>query len=193
MGVAIVPYLKIDMKGLKDHANSQFIFLMIPMILISSSLTISIQNALAKDATFYIERGIKKANKGEIRRALEDYNKAIEIDPNSSNAYYNRGYDKAKIGDLKGAIKDFTKVIQITPDDADAYYHRANAKNKLKRYKDSFNAIDATSAEETVSMWIHEEGLDGPADSSMEYKTSESYKDYVPVKDSDKISSYHKK
>tara|TARA_R100000988_G_scaffold69753_1_gene35832 strand:+ start:19 stop:504 length:486 start_codon:yes stop_codon:yes gene_type:complete len=30
----------------------------------------------------------------------------------------------------------------------------------LKRYKDSFNIIDEISAEKTISMWIHEEGLD---------------------------------
>ena len=30
----------------------------------------------------------------------------------------------------------------------------------LKRYKPSFNVIDDISAEKTISMWIHENGLD---------------------------------
>ena len=38
----------------------------------------------------------------------------------------------------------------------------------LKRYKPSFNIIDATSAEDTISMWIHEEGLDAPEDGSVD-------------------------
>ena len=38
----------------------------------------------------------------------------------------------------------------------------------LKRYKPSFNIIDETSAEETISMWVHDEGLDTPADGSLD-------------------------
>jgi len=38
----------------------------------------------------------------------------------------------------------------------------------LKRYKPNFNIIDEVSAEDTISMWIHENGLDSPADGSMD-------------------------
>ena len=38
----------------------------------------------------------------------------------------------------------------------------------LKRYKDSFNIIDEISAEKTISMWIHEQGLDTPTDGSID-------------------------
>ena len=36
----------------------------------------------------------------------------------------------------------------------------------LKRYKPSFNIIDDVSAEKTISMWLHDEGLDVPEDGS---------------------------
>jgi len=38
----------------------------------------------------------------------------------------------------------------------------------LKRYHDGFNIIDAISAEKTISMWIHDEGLDSPTDGSLD-------------------------
>ena len=38
----------------------------------------------------------------------------------------------------------------------------------LKRYKPSFNIIDDVSAEKTISMWIHDEGLDAPEDGSLD-------------------------
>ena len=41
-------------------------------------------------------------------------------------------------------------------------------KRLLKRYKPSFNIIDATSAEDTISMWLHDEGLDAPEDGSID-------------------------
>ena len=41
-------------------------------------------------------------------------------------------------------------------------------KRLLKRYKPSFNIIDDISAEKTISMWIHDEGLDTPEDGSID-------------------------
>ncbi len=41
-------------------------------------------------------------------------------------------------------------------------------KRLLKRYKPSFNIIDDVSAEKTISMWIHDEGLDAPEDGSID-------------------------
>jgi len=38
----------------------------------------------------------------------------------------------------------------------------------LKRYKDSFQIIDEISAEKTISMWIHENGLDSQTDGSID-------------------------
>ena len=38
----------------------------------------------------------------------------------------------------------------------------------LKRYHEGFNIIDTISAEKTISMWIHDEGLDSPEDGSID-------------------------
>ena len=38
----------------------------------------------------------------------------------------------------------------------------------LGRYKDSFQIMDEVSAEKTISMWVHDEGLDAPTDGSIE-------------------------
>jgi len=38
----------------------------------------------------------------------------------------------------------------------------------LKRYKPSFNIIDEVSAEDTISMWVHENNLDVPEDGSID-------------------------
>ena len=40
----------------------------------------------------------------------------------------------------------------------------------LKRYHDSFNIIDDVSAEKTISMWIHDEGMESPPDGSGFYE-----------------------
>ena len=38
----------------------------------------------------------------------------------------------------------------------------------LKRYKDNFQIMDEVSAEKTISMWVHDEGLDAPTDGSFD-------------------------
>jgi len=43
------------------------------------------------------------------RFALDDYNKIIELRPDSADAYANRGIDKYRQNDMDAAIADFTK------------------------------------------------------------------------------------
>ena len=38
----------------------------------------------------------------------------------------------------------------------------------LKRYKDNFQIMDEISAEKTISMWVHDEGVDAPTDGSLD-------------------------
>ena len=45
----------------------------------------------------------------------------------------------------------------------------------LKRYHDSFNIIDDVSAEKTISMWIHDEGIESPPDGSRFYEKETTY------------------
>ena len=71
---------------------------------------------------------------------------------------------------LEDAIKRFAGVHGVglaSFKEKDVVRHSL-VKRLLKRYKPSFNIIDATSAEDTISMWIHDEGLDTPEDGSMD-------------------------
>ena len=65
--------------------------------------------------TYYNRATVYRA-KGEIERAIADYSKAIEIDPQHSNAYFGRGSAFEAKGDYDRAIADFTKAIEISPE-----------------------------------------------------------------------------
>ena len=47
----------------------------------------------------YHNKGNAKVNLGDYRGAIQDYSKAIELNPNNANAYYNRGNAKSALGD----------------------------------------------------------------------------------------------
>ena len=63
-------------------------------------------------------------SRGKVGLAIEDHNKAIELNPDDAEAYYNRGVAYGVKGEVYHAIVDFTKVIELNPDDAEAYYNR---------------------------------------------------------------------
>ena len=96
---------------------------------------------------------------------------------------------------LEDAIKRFAGVHGVglaSFKEKDVVRH-SFVRRLLKRYKPSFNIIDDISAEETISMWVHDEGLDAPADSSVYYHKKKKYSDteYVPA--TNDVVSYHKK
>ena len=71
---------------------------------------------------------------------------------------------------LEDAIKRFAGVHGVglaSFKEKDVVRH-SMVKRLLNRYKPSFNIIDDISAEDTISMWIHDEGLDTPEDGSID-------------------------
>ena len=70
---------------------------------------------------------------------------------------------------LEDAIKRFAGVHGVGLSmfkEKDVVRHSL-VRRLLKRYKDSFQILDEVSAEKTISMWIHDEGLDSPEDGSI--------------------------
>ena len=63
-------------------------------------------------------------------KALDAFNKVIELDPNhpyALYALYNQGLVYHEIGDFEDAIAAFRQVLKNNPNDADAYYNLGNA------------------------------------------------------------------
>lgn len=71
--------------------------------------------------------------------AIDDYNKAIELDPNNPFAFYNRGISYDRKGDFKQAIDSFSKAIEMDPQKADFYHNRGYAYRKIKMYNEAIS------------------------------------------------------
>ncbi len=68
---------------------------------------------------------VVKNQKDEIyQKALSDFNKAIQLEPEFAVAYYNRAYVKCQLRDFNGAVKDYDNAIKSDPSFAEAYYNR---------------------------------------------------------------------
>jgi tetratricopeptide (TPR) repeat protein len=87
-----------------------------------------------KDAEFYFNSANQLARQGDYQKAIQDYNKAIEIDENYALAYCNRGFAKTAIRQCDAAINDCTKALEIDPTLIDALSNRACAKSAQGKY-----------------------------------------------------------
>ena len=66
----------------------------------------------------YNNRGLFQQQQGRPQEALNDFNKAIELDPSFATAYTNRGFTYQGMGNLTAAEADFTKAISLEPGNA---------------------------------------------------------------------------
>ena len=79
------------------------------LFLILASFGISAQTT----AEEYYNRGTVKVPLKDYNAAIADFTKAIELDPNYTDAYYNRAISKYYANDLIGACKDAKKVENL--------------------------------------------------------------------------------
>lgn len=89
------------------------------------------KSLFAKDTELSYIKGIEKYELQDYKGAIEDYNKAIDVNPNHPWAYNDRGEAKRKLNDYTGAIEDHTISIENYPSHAAGYILRGYAKYKL--------------------------------------------------------------
>jgi protein O-mannosyl-transferase len=72
---------------------------------------------LTPRASLYIRIGIVRARQGKSQEAYDAFERAIELDPSSKQAYILRGewYEAAER--FESAISDFRRALELTPDD----------------------------------------------------------------------------
>lgn len=78
-------------------------------------------------AVAYNNRGNVLRDRGDLDRAIADFNAAIRLEPKSADAYIDRGIARYRRGDLDRAIADYDQAILLDPDDAYAHNDRGLA------------------------------------------------------------------
>ena len=70
------------------------------------------------DYDLFVSQGASYYNVGQYQRAIEDYDKAIELDPNNDRTYQQRGDCYVELGQYQRAIEDYGKAIELDPNNA---------------------------------------------------------------------------
>ncbi len=64
-------------------------------------------------ALAYYNRAAAHIELKDYQKAIADYTKAIEINPNDALAYYNRGLARVLLGNKQKAITDLHKAVSL--------------------------------------------------------------------------------
>jgi len=113
------------------------------------SMDITGKEVLKMDAAAYMESGNEKWENGDREGAIDDFTKAIEIEPNNHSIYYWRARVKVELHDYFGSIDDYSKAIEKCIDKSyflDYYCSRGHAKTEMNddegAIQDYLKAID---------------------------------------------------
>ena len=90
----------------------------------------------------YTKRGHGYAMKKDYERALVDYDRAIELDPNFALAYNLRAHAYAGKGEYDRAIADFTKALALRPDYGAIYQSRGDVYASRGSYDEAIADYD---------------------------------------------------
>lgn len=78
----------------------------------------------------FVSKGAAYLKLNRLEEALQDINRAIEIDDNYAKAYHLRGLVHEKNGHDADALDDFTRAIELDPEYGAAYNSRATLHTK---------------------------------------------------------------
>ncbi len=78
-------------------------------------------------------KGFAHDKLNEHDEAIKAYDKAIEINPQDSDAWYNKGVALDKLDKSDEAIKAYDKAIEINPQNSDAWYNKGIALDDLNK------------------------------------------------------------
>jgi len=87
----------------------------------------------------YFNQGITLVNQENYQQAIEQFTRALTLNPNHADAYVWRNYVYHCLNKYQQAIDDCNQAIRLNPNDSIAYNNRAFAYNSLKNYE---QAID---------------------------------------------------
>jgi regulator of sirC expression with transglutaminase-like and TPR domain len=79
---------------------------------------------------------------GNYQKAIDDYKKAIEVNPRNSIAYYNRGLAYGKSGLHHKAIGDFNRAIKLDPQNTKFYINLGIAYGNLGNYQQAIEKFN---------------------------------------------------
>lgn len=103
-----------------------------------------IADSTASDADLSVahyNRAIEYRKAGQYDRAVEDYSRALALQPDDAGTYDNRGVAYVLMGDYDRGLQDFDTAITLQPKNIGAHFNRALTYERMGRFTEALVGI----------------------------------------------------
>lgn len=100
---------------------------------------------------FFIQ-GNEFSQTGDFEKAVEEYKKALELEPENIDAMSNLGVAFYNLGQLDEAIEQYTKAIELAPSDADIRSNLAAARVQKYQQSGAMDQLESALEEYTAAV-----------------------------------------
>ncbi len=100
----------------------------------------------APEAVELLKRGVDLGKSGDIEGAVTLLRRALELDPDLTDAYYNLAIAYAKLGQLEPAVSTMREVVRRQPGDFDAFMRLGAWYSSLGRFEEASGAYERAAA-----------------------------------------------
>ena len=94
-------------------------------------------------AEAYYKRANALNGLGRLEPALEDYDRAISLNPSYAYALCNRGAVLERLGRREEALSSYDRAIELDPKDALTHYNRGSVLKDLERYEEALASYES--------------------------------------------------
>jgi tetratricopeptide (TPR) repeat protein len=107
------------------------------------------------EALALLEQGTKLAREGDLEGAAAKLARAVELDPDLTDAHFNLGVVERRRGRPEAALAALRRVVELAPDDVDAYVRLGLLYFERKDYGEAAEAYRraATYAGDSLEAW----------------------------------------
>ncbi|MDD4136839.1 MAG: tetratricopeptide repeat protein, partial [Methanoregula sp.] len=91
---------------------------------------------ISKDEETWIRYGDEKMFRGEFEKAVQNYEKAIEYQPNSARAWHAKANALETLEKYEEALKCYDTALKCDEGDAECWFNKGITLKKMGRTKD---------------------------------------------------------
>ncbi|MEN6329018.1 MAG: tetratricopeptide repeat protein [Methanobacteriaceae archaeon] len=95
-----------------------------------------------KEVKMYYDQALSFLGQGQIKKSLEFFDKALDIDAKYFPAWNNKGVALLELGEYQEALNCFEQVIQLNSLDNMAWYNKGYVLLILEEYRESVETFD---------------------------------------------------
>ncbi len=95
-----------------------------------------------KNAKTCFDLGVELADSNRTDEAIEQFNRAIGINPDCGDAYFHRAWAWERKNEVQRAIEDYGRAIELNPGVASAYNNRGRCLYVLGRHRQAMDDLN---------------------------------------------------